>query len=87
MEGSLRQLVEDCDNMQVAIYCIDVVAISHYSQGIQIMNDTDTFGSFLSSFLASFRDEYPKLPSLVFPLMAGMVSQTPDFDDVSLIYI
>jgi len=49
------------------------------------MNDTDTFGSFLSSFLASFRDEYLKLPSLIFPLMAGVVSQTPDCDDVSLI--
>lgn len=65
MEGPLRQLVEDCDNMQ----------------GIQIMNDTDTFGSFLSSFLSSFRDEYLKLPSLVFPLMAGVVSQNPDCDD------
>ena len=30
MEGSLRQLVEDCDNMQVAIYCLDVAAISNY---------------------------------------------------------
>lgn len=49
------------------------------------MNDTDTFGSFLSSFLASFRDEYLKLPSLAFPLMAGVVSQPPDCDDVSLI--
>jgi hypothetical protein len=85
MEGSLRQLVEDCDNMQVAIYCLDIVPISNYVQGIQIMNDTDTFGSFLSSFLASFRDEYLKLPSLVFPLMAGVVSQSPDCDDVSLI--
>jgi len=30
MEGSLRRLVEDCDNMQVAIYFLDVAAISNH---------------------------------------------------------
>ena len=85
MEGSLRRLVEDCDNIQVSICYLDVASIPNHFQGLQMINDTDTFGGFLSSFLASFRDEYLKLPSLVFPLMAGVVSQTPDWDNVSLI--
>ncbi|KAF8890836.1 tubulin domain-containing protein [Gymnopilus junonius] len=66
MEGDLRLLVEECDHMQ----------------GIQLMNDTDTFGGFMSSFLAYFRDEYQKLPSFTFPLLSGALSSKYDWDEV-----
>jgi len=53
------------------------------SQGIQVMNDTASFGSFISSFLISFHDEYLKLPSLIFPLLSDVVPRHIDVDDVS----
>ncbi|KAF8200179.1 mtDNA inheritance protein Dml1 [Pholiota molesta] len=59
MDGMLRLFVEGCDN----------------PQGIQILNDTDTFGSFMASFFASFRDEYLKLPSICMPLISGVISE------------
>ncbi|KAF9555209.1 tubulin nucleotide-binding domain-like protein [Agrocybe pediades] len=62
MEGALRLFVEDCDNIQ----------------GIQVINDTNTFGSFMSSFFESFRDEYRKLPSFAFPVLSG--AATPKYD-------
>ncbi|KAF8957165.1 mtDNA inheritance protein Dml1 [Flammula alnicola] len=65
MDGAFRLLIEDCDNVQ----------------GVQIMNDTDTFGSFMGSFLASLRDEYLKLPSFTFPVISGVASHNPDGDD------
>ncbi|KDR78071.1 hypothetical protein GALMADRAFT_245054 [Galerina marginata CBS 339.88] len=65
MDGTLRLFVEDCDNIQ----------------GIQIMNDTETFGGFMSSFLASFRDEYHKLPSFTFPVLSGAMSSNSDNDE------
>ncbi|KAJ3509360.1 hypothetical protein NLJ89_g5262 [Agrocybe chaxingu] len=65
MDGAVRLLIEDCDNIQ----------------GIQVMNDTDTFGSYMESFFVSFRDEYLKLPSLSFPLGVGGISKAPDVDD------
>ncbi|KAF9523672.1 Misato segment II tubulin-like domain-containing protein [Crepidotus variabilis] len=54
IDGSLRRLVEDCDNLQ----------------GLQLMNDTNDFGGFIRGFLACFRDEYLKLPSLTFPTIS-----------------
>ncbi|PPQ91103.1 hypothetical protein CVT25_013141 [Psilocybe cyanescens] len=66
MDGTLRLFVEDCDNIQ----------------GVQILNDTDTFGSFMGSFFASFRDEYLKLPSFSFPILSGPIS---DRDEVSIL--
>ncbi|KAF9481069.1 tubulin nucleotide-binding domain-like protein [Pholiota conissans] len=59
MEGAFRISVEGCDNLQ----------------GIQIINDTDSFGSFMASFLASFRDEYLKLPSICIPVISGAISE------------
>ena len=47
------------------------------------MNDTDTFGAFMGTFLLSFRDEYSKLPSFAFPLMSGASSPNFGGDDVS----
>ncbi|TFK37238.1 mtDNA inheritance protein Dml1 [Crucibulum laeve] len=65
MEGSLRLLLEECDSIQ----------------GIQVVNDTETFGAFTSSLLTSIRDEFIKLPSLVFPLLSSTTSQKIDVDD------
>jgi len=38
------------------------------------MNDTDTFGGFMASFFADFRDEYLKVPSLTFPILSSKIS-------------
>ncbi|KAF8805003.1 tubulin nucleotide-binding domain-like protein [Phlegmacium glaucopus] len=54
MDGSVRLFIEDCESMQ----------------GFQIMNDVDAFGSFMNSFVIALRDEYPKMTSVVFPLMS-----------------
>ncbi|KAF8990150.1 mtDNA inheritance protein Dml1 [Cyathus striatus] len=65
MDGSLRLFLEECDNLQ----------------GIQVINDANTFGSFISTFLTSFRDELLKLPSLVFPLLSSSIPGQIDVDD------
>ncbi|KAF8055192.1 mtDNA inheritance protein Dml1 [Lyophyllum atratum] len=65
MEGSLRLFLEECDS----------------PQGIQIMNDTSTFGGFMNSFLTSFRDQYLKLPCLAFPLLSDGISKQLAVDD------
>uniref|UniRef100_A0A8H7XJ48 Tubulin nucleotide-binding domain-like protein n=1 Tax=Psilocybe cubensis TaxID=181762 RepID=A0A8H7XJ48_PSICU len=67
MDGTLRLFVEDCDNIQ----------------GVQLINDTDTFGSFMGTFFTHFRDEYPKLPSFSFPILSGATS---DYDAPTSLY-
>ncbi|KAI0920356.1 hypothetical protein AcV5_010118 [Taiwanofungus camphoratus] len=54
MEEPFRLFVEECDTLQ----------------GIQVMNDTATFGGFTDSFLTAFRDEFPKLPCLTFSILS-----------------
>lgn len=51
-------------------------------KGIQIINDTSSFGGFINSFLVSLRDESVKLPCLVFPLLSDAVSCHNDVYDV-----
>ncbi|KDQ54693.1 hypothetical protein JAAARDRAFT_182189 [Jaapia argillacea MUCL 33604] len=65
MEDSFRLFAEECDELQ----------------GIQLMNNTETFGSFTDSFLLSYRDEFAKLPCLAFPLMSGVLPGRVDVDD------
>ncbi|EGO28775.1 hypothetical protein SERLADRAFT_434675 [Serpula lacrymans var. lacrymans S7.9] len=55
MEESLRLFIEECDNFQ----------------GLQVIQDTSTFGSFIGSMLSSFRDEYPKNQALTFALLSS----------------
>jgi hypothetical protein len=52
-------------------------------QGIQVMNDTDTFGSFTHSLLTSICDEISKLSCLCFPFLSDAIPAFVDFDDVS----
>ena len=52
------------------------------AQGFQIMNDVDGFGSFMNAFIVTLRDEYPKLGSVIFPVMSNSTSQTLDIYDV-----
>lgn len=56
-------------------------------KGVQIMNDTSTFGSFTHSFLTRFRDEFVKLPSFSFPILSGVDPRVADVDDVSCIIL
>ncbi|OSD03670.1 tubulin nucleotide-binding domain-like protein [Trametes coccinea BRFM310] len=55
MENEVRLFAEECDALQ----------------GIQLTSDCNTFGGFTDAFFAAFRDEYPKLPSLTFPLLSN----------------
>ncbi|KAJ6565727.1 Misato segment II tubulin-like domain-containing protein [Mycena sp. CBHHK59/15] len=55
MEGPLRLFLEECETIQ----------------GIQLMHDTSTFGSFMNSFLTSLHDEFLKLPLLAWPLLSN----------------
>ncbi|KAI0061973.1 tubulin nucleotide-binding domain-like protein [Artomyces pyxidatus] len=66
MEGSFRLFVEECDTFQ----------------GVQLLVNTDSFGSFAHSLLTVFRDEFPKLPSLTFPILSDVVPGDIDVDDV-----
>ncbi|KAJ6584373.1 mtDNA inheritance protein Dml1 [Mycena capillaripes] len=54
MEGPLRLFLEECETIQ----------------GIQLMHDTSTFGSFMDSFLTAARDDFAKLPLLTWPLLS-----------------
>ncbi|KAJ7046455.1 Misato segment II tubulin-like domain-containing protein [Mycena alexandri] len=54
MEGPLRLFLEECETIQ----------------GIQLIHDTATFGSFVNSLLTSLRDDFGKLPLLSWPLLS-----------------
>ncbi|KAG6825236.1 hypothetical protein H0H92_004326 [Tricholoma furcatifolium] len=56
---------------------------SEYDEGLQVMNDTSSFGGFLNSFLTTFRDEHAKLPFLVIPILSRTPNATIDADDDS----
>jgi hypothetical protein len=58
-------------------------AINVVRKGMQIMNDTSSFGSFIYSFLMSVRDEFVKLPCLVFPLLSNALSRPNNVFSVS----
>ncbi|KAI0632877.1 tubulin domain-containing protein [Trametes polyzona] len=60
MENDVRFFVEECDALQ----------------GIQVLSDCATFGGFTDAFLTAFRDEYPKMPSLAFPLLSDASNVT-----------
>ncbi|KAH8101289.1 tubulin nucleotide-binding domain-like protein [Cristinia sonorae] len=65
MEDAFRFFVEECDNIQ----------------GLQIMNDTSTFGGFTHSFLSAFRDEFTKLPSWTFSFLSDSIPVSLNVDD------
>ncbi|KAF8131640.1 Misato segment II tubulin-like domain-containing protein [Boletus edulis] len=56
MDGSLRLLVEDCNNLQ----------------GVQMIQDTSTFGGFSNSLLCAFREEHPKATIMSFSCLSSM---------------
>lgn len=51
------------------------------------MNDTSTFGGFTSSFLAVYRDEFPKLPCLALPILSHSLPSHVDTDNVCALII
>ncbi|KAJ7101530.1 Misato segment II tubulin-like domain-containing protein [Mycena belliarum] len=65
MEGSLRLFLEECETIQ----------------GVQLMHDTSTFGSFVDSFLTSLRDDFVKLPLLAWPLLSDVLPSIEGVDD------
>ncbi|THH21692.1 hypothetical protein EUX98_g8295 [Antrodiella citrinella] len=65
MEDSFRFFVEECDN----------------PQGLQVINDTASFGSFTHSFLSAFRDDFTKLPCWTFSLLSDSVPGSLNVDE------
>ena len=85
MDGSVRLFAEDCESMQVINQSLFIYILNtedRFGQGFQIMNDIDAFGSFMNAFVVTLRDEYPKLTSVMFPVMSNNTSQTLDIYDV-----
>jgi hypothetical protein len=85
MEGSFRLFLEECDSLQVCSDFSFTIKGLITCQGIQIMNDTSSFGGFINSFLVSLRDEAVKLPCLVFPLLSDTVSRHNNIHDVRIL--
>ncbi|KAE9407478.1 tubulin nucleotide-binding domain-like protein [Gymnopus androsaceus JB14] len=65
MEGSVRLFIEECSSFQ----------------GLQLMNDTSTFGAFSYSFLMAFYDELSRAPCLSFPLMGDAVPRNTNLEN------
>ncbi|CAK5270363.1 unnamed protein product [Mycena citricolor] len=59
MDGAVRLFVEECETIQ----------------GMHIMHDTASFGSFVNSLMLSLRDEFTKLPMITLPLLSDAVPQ------------
>ncbi|KAK1222748.1 mtDNA inheritance, partitioning of the mitochondrial organelle [Marasmius sp. AFHP31] len=68
METSIRAFLEECD----------------YFQGLQVMNDTSTFGSFTYSMLSAFHDELGKTSTVIFPLITDSIHNQQDLSEASL---
>ncbi|KAG9313940.1 tubulin nucleotide-binding domain-like protein [Chiua virens] len=69
MDGSLRLLVEDCDNFQ----------------GVQMIQDTSIFGGFSDSLLTAFRAEHPKATLLTFACLSSISPLDANLGDSSQI--
>ncbi|KAJ7868755.1 mtDNA inheritance protein Dml1 [Mycena olivaceomarginata] len=60
-EGAFRLFLEECETIQ----------------GIQLMHDTSTFGSFVDAFLTSVRDDFAKLPLFSWSLLSDATPFKP----------
>ncbi|KAL5498285.1 DML1 [Sanghuangporus vaninii] len=67
-EGSLRKFIEE----------------SNHSQGFQVSFDNNSFGGFTVRLLESIRDDFPKIPILIFPVLSGVDPSKVDFEDVRM---
>ncbi|KAF8194333.1 Misato segment II tubulin-like domain-containing protein [Mycena galopus ATCC 62051] len=68
MEGPLRLFLEECETIQ----------------GIQLMHDTSTFGSFVDAFSTSLRDDFGKMPLFSFPLLSAETPFKPVDNQLAL---
>ncbi|TFK50599.1 tubulin nucleotide-binding domain-like protein [Heliocybe sulcata] len=57
MDDTLRHFMEECDALQ----------------GIQLINDSSSFGAFVDSMLTLLKDDHPKLTCLTFPFLSSVV--------------
>lgn len=77
MDGAVRRSLEECDSPQVSgqpwYAQMPPLKLPGFTQGIQIIEDNLTFGSFIDSFINSFRDEFSRLPILSFPLLSQSI--------------
>lgn len=85
MDGSLRLLVEDCDNFQVKRTMSSGEGLNDrfIAQGVQMIQDTSVFGGFTNSFLSAFREEYPKATITTFACLSSISPLYANLADVS----
>ncbi|KAF8639297.1 hypothetical protein AX17_001608 [Amanita inopinata Kibby_2008] len=67
MDDSVRLFLEECD----------------YFQGLQVINDVETFGGFTNSLLTTFRDEFSKTSSLVIPFLSDALHSLPGITEAN----
>lgn len=87
MESSVRLFIEECDSFQVnlPLSCLPkTLQLNNFTKGLQLMSDTSTFGSFSTSFLMAFNDEFSRAPCLSFPLMGDAVPRNVNVENVNL---
>ncbi|KAK0451190.1 mtDNA inheritance protein Dml1 [Desarmillaria tabescens] len=65
LEGSVRLFLEESDSVQ----------------GIQVLNDTASFGPFVHSLLTALHDDMLKIPCLAFPLLSNTYGWDIDVED------
>lgn len=65
MEGSVRLSLEESDSVQ----------------GLQVLNDTASFGPFMHSLLTALHDDMLKIPCLAFPLLSNTNGWDIDVED------
>ncbi|KAG7443782.1 mtDNA inheritance protein Dml1 [Guyanagaster necrorhizus] len=65
LEGSVRLFLEESDSVQ----------------GVQVLNDTASFGPFMHSLLTALHDDMLKIPCLVFPLLSDPYGWKIDVED------
>ncbi|KAK0472500.1 mtDNA inheritance protein Dml1 [Armillaria novae-zelandiae] len=65
LEGSVRLFLEESDSVQ----------------GMQVLNDTASFGPFIHSLLTALHDDMLKLPCLAFPLLSNSNGWDIDVED------
>lgn len=86
MEGSLRLLVEECNNFQVKgtkMSASKDLTARFIVQGLQMIQDTSIFGGFSNSLLSAFREEYPKVSIMTFACLSSTSPLDANLGDVS----
>lgn len=82
LEGSVRLSLEESDSVQVRSEYLVILHKIISRQGLQVLNDTASFGPFIHSLLTALHDDMLKIPCLAFPLLSNTNGWDIDVEDV-----